>query len=123
MRSEAAQRAVLGFPMIALQLELAHAWQLPELLCRLMDERHASTPRTLNVSLALAVARHSANGWDDPALPEDFVAIGRLLGCGPVAARDRVIRVAVRAAADWEWYGVPPAAALLPAAGDRPPTP
>jgi HD-like signal output (HDOD) protein len=121
MRSEAAQRAVLGFPMIALQLELAHAWQLPELLCRLMDERHASTPRTLNVSLALAVARHSANGWDDPALPEDFVAIGRLLGCGAVGARDRVIRVAVRAAADWEWYGVPPAAALLPATGDRRP--
>ena len=120
MRSEAAQRAVLGFPMIALQLELAHAWQLPGLLCSLMDGRYASSPRSLNVSLALDVARHSANGWDDPALPEDFIAIGRLLGCGPVAARERVLKVAVRAAADWEWYGVAPSAALLPASGDRP---
>jgi hypothetical protein len=122
MRSEAAQRAVLGFPMIALQLELAQAWQLPELLRRLMDERHASTPRAMNVSLALAVARHSANGWDDPALPEDFAAIGRLLGCGPVGARERVVRVAVRAAAEWDWYNVPPAAALLPSSGDPPAT-
>lgn len=122
MRSEAAQRAVLGFPMIALQLELAQAWQLPELLCRLMDERYASSPRSLNVSLALAVARHSANGWDDPALPEDFVAIGRLLGCGAVGARERIVKVAIRAAADWDWYGVPPAAALLPSSGDSPST-
>jgi HD-like signal output (HDOD) protein len=113
MRSEAAQRAVLGFPLIALQLELAAAWKLPELLCELMDERHAHTPRALNVSLAVAVARHSAHGWDDPALPDDFAAIGKLLAIGPVAARDRVIKVAVKAAADWQWYGVPPAAAQL----------
>jgi HD-like signal output (HDOD) protein len=113
VRSEAAQREVLGFPMIALQLELAHEWQLPDLLCNLMDERHAATPRALNVSLAVAVSRHSANGWDDPALPDDFASIGRLLGIGAVGARERVIKVAIKAAADWEWYGVAPAAALL----------
>ena len=121
LRSEAAQREVLGFPLIALQLELAHEWQLPDLLCDLMDERHAATPRALNVSLAVAVARHSANGWDNPALPDDFASIGRLLGVGPVGARDKVIKVAVRAAADWAWYGVPPAAALLPMATEQPP--
>ena len=81
MRSEAVQREILGFPMIALQLELAHAWQFPELLCGLMDERHAAmTPRSLNVSLAVAVPRHSAHGWEDAALPDDFAAIGRLIG-------------------------------------------
>ena len=121
MRSEAAQRAVLGFPLIALQLELAHAWKLPELLCELMDERHAHTPRALNVSLAVAVARHSAHGWDDPALPDDFAAIGKLLSIGPIAARDRVIKVAVKAAADWAWYGVPPAAAQLMTIPESPP--
>ena len=86
MRSEAAQREVLGFPLIALQLELAHEWQLPDLLCDLMDERHALTPRALNVSLAVAVARHSAHGWDDAALPDDFAAIGRLIGARPPTA-------------------------------------
>lgn len=115
MRSDAVQREVLGFPLIALQVELAHKWQLPDLICDLMDERHAPTPRSLNVSLAVALARHSANGWDDPALPDDFAAIGRVIGMTPEAARDRVIKVAVKAAQDWDWYGVPPAVALLPA--------
>jgi HD-like signal output (HDOD) protein len=113
--SQAAQQAVLGFPMISLQVELAERWQLPDLLCRLMDERHASTPRALNVSLAVSVARHTAVSWDEPALFKDFAAIGRLLGCGAVGARDRVLRMSLRAAAEWQWYGVPPAAALLPA--------
>ena len=124
LRSEAAQRQVLGFPLIALQIELAHQWQLPDLLCDLMDERHAHTPRALNVSLAVAVARHSANGWDDAALPDDFAAVGRLIGGGLQGVRDRVIKVAVKAAADWEWYGVPPAAAKLvaePAEEQAPP--
>ena len=117
MRSEGAQRAVLGFPLIALQLELAHEWQLPELLCDLMDERHALTPRSLNVRLAVAVARHSAHGWDDAALPDDFAAIGRLLGLTPEGARERVLKVAARADAESEWYEVPPPAtpALEPA--------
>ncbi len=112
-RSETVQREVLGFPMIALQLEIAHRWQLPDLLCDLMDERNAMTPRALNVSLAVALARHSANGWDDAALPDDYAAIGRLIGLSPEAARDRVVRTALKAAADWEWYGVAPAAAAL----------
>jgi hypothetical protein len=29
--------------------------------------------------LAVDLARHSANGWDDPALPDDFRAIEELL--------------------------------------------
>lgn len=116
MRSEGAQRAVLGFPLIALQLELAHEWQLPELLCDLMDERHALTPRSLNVRLAVAVARHSAHGWDDAALPDDFAAIGRLLGLTPEGARERVLKVAARADAESEWYEVPSAAPILVAA-------
>jgi HD-like signal output (HDOD) protein len=114
LRSETVQRGILGFPLIALQLELAHKWQLPELLCDLMDVRKALTPRSLNVSVAVALARHSAHGWDDAALPDDYAVIGRTIGLGPEAARDRVIKVALKAAADWDWYGVPPAAALLP---------
>lgn len=122
-RSEAVQREVLGFPLIDLQLELAHKLQLPDLLCDLMDERHAHTPRALNVSVAVSVARHSANGWDDAALPDDFAAIGRLIGLSSAAARDRVVRVALKVAADWEWYGVPPAAALLPSLSVMPAEP
>jgi HD-like signal output (HDOD) protein len=105
MRSEAAQRAVLGFPLIALQLELAREWRLPKLLCGLMDVRHAATPRGLNVSLAVAVARHSAVTWDDPALPDDFEGIARLLGLTPGQARARVMRLAAEAAEQENRYG------------------
>ena len=46
------------------------------------------------------------------------------VGRVPVGARDRVVRMALRAAADWQWYGVPPAAALLPVSvGVQPPQP
>jgi HD-like signal output (HDOD) protein len=114
IRSEAAQRAVLGFPLIALQLELAREWQLPKLLCGLMDVRNAATPRGLNVSLAVAVARHSGNGWNDAALPDDYEAIGRLLNTSPDLARERVMRVAAQAAQRENWYGLTPPGACLP---------
>ncbi|MBK9956512.1 MAG: hypothetical protein IPP18_15780 [Rhodocyclaceae bacterium] len=32
-----------------------------------------------NVTLGVDLARHSSNGWNDPALPDDFVAIENLL--------------------------------------------
>lgn len=111
MRSEAAQRAVLGFPLIALQLELAREWRLPKLLCGLMDVRHAATPRGLNVSLAVAVSRHSAVTWEDPALPDDFEGIARLLGLTPGQARARVMRLAADAAEQETRYGLIPAGA------------
>ncbi len=119
LRSEAAQRAVLGFPLIALQLELAREWQLPKLLCGLMDVRHAATPRGLNVSLAVAVSRHSAASWHDAALPDDFEAIGRLLSLTSGQARERVMRLAAQAAERENWYGLIPPGARVPESANR----
>jgi hypothetical protein len=62
-----------------LHLRLARAWHLPELLTTLMDHGNADNPRIKNVTLAVDLARHSANGWDDPALPDDYRAIEELL--------------------------------------------
>ena len=116
-RSDAAQRLVLGFSLAELQLALVREWRLPPLLLRLMDDYNASTPRVLNVALAAAVARHVAQGWNDAALPDDYKAVGKLLGVAPQLARDRVVRVAVLAARDWQWSGVIPPAAWLPLIG------
>ncbi len=79
MRSADAQKAVLGFPLIDLQAALCKNWQLPELLLSLMDDAQRERPRVKNVKLAVDLARHSANGWDDPALPDDFRAIAKLM--------------------------------------------
>jgi len=79
LRSSAAQEQVLGIRLFDLQLELCRTWHLPELLKTLMDDEHADRPRVQNVVLAVNLARHSANGWDDAALPDDYAAIEQLL--------------------------------------------
>lgn len=83
LRSHDVQERVLGFPLAALQLALAREWSLPELLLTLMDGECAEQTRVRNVILAVDLARHSANGWDDAALPDDYKNIGELLGMEP----------------------------------------
>ncbi|MBI5429027.1 MAG: HDOD domain-containing protein [Nitrosomonadales bacterium] len=79
MRSSDAQQQVLGFMLVDLQRALAAHWGLPQLLLTLMDDACAKQPRVRNVVLAVNLARHSANGWDDAALPDDYKDIGELL--------------------------------------------
>jgi HD-like signal output (HDOD) protein len=107
VRSEDAQRAVLGFRLLDLQLELVRAWQLPELLHVLMDETRTHNPRVQNVALAAAVARHSAHGWDNLALPHDYAHIAELLTLSSDEVAGRIAKIASQAAGEWEWYGVP----------------
>ena len=83
LRSYDAQEQVLGFSLDALQLALAREWGLPQLLLTLMDGECAEQTRVRNVILAVNLARHSANGWDDAALPDDYMDIGELLGVEP----------------------------------------
>jgi len=79
LRSADAQREVYGLPLDELQAALVHAWRLPKLLVQLLDPANAELPRVLNVKLAVDLARHSAHGWEDPALPDDYRAIEKLL--------------------------------------------
>ena len=79
LRSTVVQEQVLGIQLIDLQLALCRAWHLPQLLSNLMDPALADQPRIRNVLLAVDLARHSANGWNDAALPDDFIALEKLL--------------------------------------------
>jgi len=90
MRSADAQNNTLGFNFQDIQLELCKVWHLPELLLRLIDDNHSEQPRVRNVALAVRLARHSSHGWDDPALPDDYTDIGRLLNITPEAVRQRL---------------------------------
>lgn len=78
-RSAVIQEEIYGVPLYQLKLVLTETWGLPALLIQLLDHRHAENPRVRNVKLAVDLARHSANGWNDPALPDDFKAIRELL--------------------------------------------
>lgn len=90
LRSAEAQRQVLGLTFQDIQLELCRVWHLPELLLRLIDDDHLGNPRVQNVALAVRLARHSAHGWEDPALPDDYKDIGHLLNITPEAVRQRL---------------------------------
>ncbi|WP_365977125.1 HDOD domain-containing protein [Thiobacillus sp.] len=83
MRSADAQTLVLGFAGLELQRQLTIAWRLPELLRNLMDPALAQSTRVRNVMLAVNLARHSAHGWHDAALPDDFDEIAALLHMDP----------------------------------------
>jgi HD-like signal output (HDOD) protein len=79
LRSIVVQEEVLGFKLIDLQIELVKAFQLPPLLSKLMQDSTSNEQRVRNVTLAVNLARHSANGWDDAALPDDYDDVAKLL--------------------------------------------
>lgn len=79
LRSAVAQTEVYGVRLPDIQMALAKTWRLPELLIALMNQDEAENPRVRNVALAINLARHSSNGWDDAALPDDFRAIVELV--------------------------------------------
>jgi hypothetical protein len=48
-----------------------------------MDPALANTTRVRNVVLAANLSRHSAQGWDNAALPDDYREIAALLRMEP----------------------------------------
>ena len=80
LRSASVQQAVLNVELGELQHALMEAWRLPSLLVRITDD-HAPvmTSQLRNVLLAIRVARHSAQGWDNAALPDDLREVSELL--------------------------------------------
>jgi HD-like signal output (HDOD) protein len=79
LRSATMQIAIYNIHLSDLQTRLCQIWKLPELLLTLMDETKSESARARNVLLASSLARHSANGWDDAALPDDFKDVAALL--------------------------------------------
>ena len=89
MRTQDAQLQVFGVTAQELQWALAARWNLPQLLRQLMDDAHAEHPRVRNVALAVSLARHTADGWQDPAIPDDLKAVGELLGLSESGLREQ----------------------------------
>ncbi len=90
LRSAVVQRQILGIELADLQHALMQTWCLPRLLVEITDgqasERtQAGHARLRNVLLAIRVARHSAEGWDNAAIPDDLRDIAELLHLSPEA--------------------------------------
>jgi HD-like signal output (HDOD) protein len=88
LRSHAAQEMVFGFRFSALQKMLVENWGLPSLLMTLLDDSNQKQARVRNVLLAVRLARHTAHGWNNAALPDDFTDIAELLRVPPQQVMD-----------------------------------
>lgn len=93
LRSAQAQRIALNIELCDLEHALLQAWRLPDLLVRITDDRLAGDPQARTVLLALRIARHSGEGWNNPVLAQDYRAAGELLGLSSEAVRDKVMKL------------------------------
>ncbi len=94
LRSAAVQRELLNIDLDELEHALMLKWRLPTLLVQIT---HAHAPQVTaqmrNVQLALRVARHSALGWDNAALPDDLRDVAQLLNIGAAAAERLLLEI------------------------------
>lgn len=94
LRSADVQLAHLGIAVGDLSQALMRAWQLPDLLIRCTDERHAEHPQVRTVMLAVRVARHTQYGWDSAhaqaALPDDIADVAQLLNISVDSAARKI---------------------------------
>lgn len=90
LRSREAQQQIFGFKLSDLQLALAQSWDLPELLIGFMKRENCQRRQMRNIILAINLARHAANGWDDAALPDDYKQIGELLNMSPLQVKQLI---------------------------------
>ena len=109
-----AQKKILGFDTRELQFALAEVWRLPELMQAFMHCENSLQPRIQEVALAASVARLAETSWHDPEMLADYEAIAEMLHMHLDEVVHMVHRNAVVEARHWDWYRVPPAAALLP---------
>jgi HD-like signal output (HDOD) protein len=90
LRSAQVQQDVLHIRLADLQQSLMQAWHLPEMLVHIADDRRAQAPAVRNVLLAVRLARHSAAGWDNAALRDDYADLADLLHLGIEPTRELV---------------------------------
>jgi HD-like signal output (HDOD) protein len=86
LRTATIQRNVFNIELDDLRQELMKLWRLPELLVHISDNRHPEQAIVRNVVLAVRLARHTAKGWDNPAIPDDVEEIAQLLNATPRVA-------------------------------------
>jgi HD-like signal output (HDOD) protein len=110
LRSSAVQKRVLRFSFSGLQSALIAEWKLASMLQTLMNDSGANDSRTLNVTLAVNLARHSEDGWSNPALLSDYAAITQYLKLPRQEVLARIRREALQADSGADWYHLETAA-------------
>ena len=85
LRSSVEQRNALHVDLLDLQHALMLEWHLPDLLVRITDDKQAKHPNVQCVMLGVRLARHTAAGWDNAAIPDDLSDVAQLLNLSAAA--------------------------------------
>ena len=93
LRSANLQRFIFNIDLSDLRQELMKEWHFPDLLIRISDPKHAAHPIVRNVLLAVRLARHTSEGWDNAALPDDIAESATLLNANERAVRGFVYKI------------------------------
>lgn len=94
LRSAQAQKAVLNFRLVEVQHALLYRLRLPTRLIAVLDGHKTENQlQVRTVELAVRMARHTAQGWKDAAVPDDLIQIGRLLQLSPENVRRLIIDI------------------------------
>jgi len=114
LRWPAAEVSVTPSAVANLRLQLFEHLGLPGLIRDLAQDADEHNARMLNVRYACDLARHCAQGWFDPAIAVDLDHAQRLLHISAPEMWERVRKVVLSAAREWQHYRVRPAASYLP---------
>jgi HD-like signal output (HDOD) protein len=93
LRSSVAQHGVLHIELDELQQALVTAWRLPSLLAEASQEQQAGQTGARAVALGCRLARHTAGGWENAALPDDLADIAAFLNLSPGAVLKLVMEI------------------------------
>ena len=86
LRTVSLQRFVFNIDLSDLRQELMEQWRFSDLLLRMSNGKHTEHPSAHNVMLSVRLARHTEQGWDNAAVPDDIDDIARLLNAPPRVA-------------------------------------
>ena len=89
-RTSDIEETIFGARLPDIMLPLCQQWGLPPLLLALLSPASEESTNLRNVRLAVDLARHTANGWNDAALPDDYRAIENLFHLGHSQLLERI---------------------------------
>jgi HD-like signal output (HDOD) protein len=84
MRSEDAQKKILGISLVNVEIEICTNWGMPDILLNLLKTRQHHNQRMAFVELSVKLSRHCATDWSNPARPDDWNDISNYITHTPV---------------------------------------
>lgn len=118
-----AQYVILGFSQEQLGCKLAETWGLPDMVVECLQPEESHNQRVQIVRLAHQMAHLSETGWYTDEMVDCLESISALLEHSYPETVKRVHKCSLEAARETEFFGVLPAASLLPMTSAEWPTP